>query len=127
MVVEGEQVHFWSLLPVKSQRTSYLVHANLPFNRKLIDQIKQETEIADLQMINTAPASAISQLFSTESRFLNLRWAHVLEPTVWEEWVNPSSAPSGLLLEVPIEALVSRYFTQTTGFGPLIIPLCQHG
>ena len=123
MVVEGEQVHLRSLLPVKSQRTSYLVHANLPFNRKLIDQINQEPEIADLQMINPAPASAISQLFSTESRFLNLRWAHVLEPTVWEEGVNPSSAPSGLLLEVPIEALVSRYFTQTTGFGSFIIAL----
>ena len=123
MVVEGEQVHFRSLLPVKSQRTSYLVHVDLPFNRKLIDQIKQETEIADLQMINTAPDLAISQFFSTESRFLNLRWAHVLEPTVWEEGVNPSSVPSGLLLEVPVEALVSRYFTQTTGFGPFIIAL----
>ena len=123
MVVDGEQVHFRSLLPVKSQRTSYLVLVDLPFNRKLIDQIKQETEIADLQMISSAPDLAISQFFSTESRFLNLRWAHVLEPTVWEEGVNPSSAPSGLLLEVPVEALVSRYFTQTTGFGPFIIAL----
>ena len=123
MVVEGEQVHFRSLLPVKSQRTSYLVYVDLPFNRKLIDQIKQETEIADLQMINTTPDLAISQFFSTESRFLNLRWAHVLQPTVWQDGVNPSSTPSGLLLEVPVEALVSRYFTQTTGFGPFIIVL----
>ncbi len=122
MIVEGEQVHFRSLLPVKSQRTSYLVYVDLPFNRKLIDQIKQDTEIADLKMINTAPDSAITQFFSTESRFLNLRWAHVLEPTVWKEGVNPSSTPSGLLLEVPVEALLSRYFMQTTG-GPFIIAL----
>ena len=122
MVVEGEQVRFRSLLPVKSRRTSYLVYVDLPLNRKLIDQIKQETEYADLQMINTSPDSAISQFCSSESRFLNLRWAHVLEPTVWEEGVNPSSAPAGLLLEVPIEVLLSRYFTQTT-VGPFILTL----
>ncbi len=122
-VIEGEEMRFRSLLPVKSRRTSYLVYVDLPLNRKLIDRVKEQTEIADLRIINTSPDSAISQFFSSETRFFNLRWAHVLEPTVWEEGVNPSSAPTGLLLEVPVEVLLSRYFTQTTGFGPFIVAL----
>jgi sigma-B regulation protein RsbU (phosphoserine phosphatase) len=122
-VSDAGRLFFRSLLSLKVRGREYLIWLDLPLEGRLVSHIAERTSI-NTRFLDPSdfdsPSKAMSDLFSTGG-LSRVRWGHILEPTSWESQVNPVSVFHGVALEVPLVALFQHFFTQSAGFGSLIV------